>query len=584
MVRYLTTIFIFFFSGLYAGNFTASIKNHQPAAGKSFVLTATLSDATAKGSPDIAALQKNFIVHSQEQFFNKVIVNGKVSSSVGWKFHLIPRSEGNLTIPAIGIETNQGLLYSKPLPIQVGKVEAKNGNTASEPSFFVTTSISKVDPYKNEPIIYTIKLVSKYDIANISLEEKIKIDDAIVVFAGKPEIVEKIIDGVRMKTLDVKMVITPLKEGPLVIPSSVIHGEILSSDASRQNSFFDDQFDPFQMMRRWGRYEPFATATESTTLNVRPPVPGIRPWLPAVALKIEEVWDSTQALKVGEPLSRSFKISALGLSSSQLPSLKSLQGEGENLKIYADTPETSDGIEDQNTTSSRIEKYTLIPLKSGPLTLPQIDVSWWNVIDNSQKTTTIPSRTLHIVPGAIYPQPVTSDPIHSAEDQTSSEQSAVNRETHPLFYVTIGTLATLLLLAFAWVVALQKKIGRLAETGLAPKNVREPDQRFSFKELHTATSAREIYEFLQSYAHSRWNTHKNATIHEVCQAIKEHTPPIFHNDLLSVEKSLENALYRHLNVEVLSLAMHCCNLLEKTTIKQNKPPKGSEKLPQLNPR
>src|SRR5262249_49810796 len=123
-------------------------------------------------------------------------------------------------------------------------------------------------------------------------------------------------------------------------------------------------------------------------------------WIPARSLKIEELWDETQTLQVGEPLTRAFNITAEGLKSNQLPSLNEQQISDNHFKIYADKPVLGDEAQDGGIKSYRKEQYTLIPQKSGKLTLPEISVAWWDVIKKEKVFAHIPARTLQILPAS----------------------------------------------------------------------------------------------------------------------------------------------------------------------------------------
>lgn len=580
MVRVLMTTLLLLSSMLSAGEFTASVRSKQVPLGKGFPLTLTLRDTSAKGTPNVTELQKQFTIHSQQQSSSTVVTNGKVSSTTSWKYTLIPTKEGLFTIPTIGIDTSEGVLWSRPIDIEVVKPKASSGSTShSDDGMIITTNANKTNPYKNEPITYNIKLISQYPFANARLE-KIKIENAIVEIIQEPNVYNKVIDGVKVHLLEFPMLITPLKAGTMVIPSAMIQGEIPAKDNSRPRSFFDDGFNPFGMMGAFGRMEPFAIKSDETILTVQEPVPGVTPWLPAASLKIEEQWDDNQKIQVGEPLTRNFRVSAVGLRAAQLPSLDSYIRSNDDFKIYSDKPETGENLTADNIFSFRVEQYTIIPQKEGEITLPAIEIPWWDVNNDTKAVAKLPAKVIDVAPASTTPTTVSAQ---SATGEPTQHSPVVVSETNPLLYVIIASLAILVLFAFVWVFSLQKKIGRLSETGQEPKKkVTEKQPVIRFKELQLAKNAKEIHEFLQKYSHSKWGTPKNTTVKVVCDTIKDHTPEHFHEQLSSVEKSLENALYRDIEIDVTETAKHCSMLLEKT---QNS--KGStrkqEKLPKLNP-
>ena len=66
-----------------------------------------------------ASSQLPFLIHSQQQASNTVVVNGSATSSVTWKITLIPQEVGNLEIESISIDTSEGRLSSEPIVIHV---------------------------------------------------------------------------------------------------------------------------------------------------------------------------------------------------------------------------------------------------------------------------------------------------------------------------------------------------------------------------------------------------------------------------------------------------------------------------------
>lgn len=582
VTRSLIYVFLLLPYCLFSAEFTARVNRNHVPLGESFTLNLTLTDTSAKDSPSTSALKKSFIIHSQHQSSNTIITNGKMSSSTTWQYTLIPQKDGNLTIPPIKIDTREGTLTSSPIDIKVAKrTEASGSNSPDDSGMALTASVTKAKPYKNEPIAYTVTLVSKQNLANLKMQKMI-IDDAIIDVTGDPEVKEKIIDGISVKIIEINYIITPLKAGKLIIPSSIIQGGILVRKKTRLGSFFDDDFDHFSMMRQFDRLEPFALSTEEVILDVQPPVPDVTPWLPAHSLKIEEIWDNNQIFQVGEPLTRGFKISAEGFKASQLPSLNDLQIDNHSFKIYADKPEVEDQIKNGFINSYRKEQYTIIPQQSGSLTLPEITIPWWDVTKNAIAYTRLPSRTLKILPAPVNDK--RSDIPPTAEvTNPSPEQQVVVTQTNPLLYALIAGLAILLLFVVFWGIALQRKIARLSEAPeKAPAKKKEKPLPVHLKELETITSAKQLLLFLQSYAHSQWNTPKNATPKVVCEATKERCPTSMKHEISSLEKALEDALYRNKEMDINEIVQRCSLVLQQTR-ETAKKKVNKDKLPDLNP-
>jgi len=336
------------------------------------------------------------------------------------------------------------------------------------------------------------------------------------------------------------------------------------------------------MMRHFDRLEPFALSTDEIVLEVQPPVASVTPWLPALSLKIEEKWDASQTVQVGEPLTRGFKIEAEGVKASQLPSLNDFQVSDHAFKIYADNPTMDDQVKNGIIKSYRNEQYTLIPQQPGTLTLPEITISWWDVTKHAVAYSRVPSRTLEVLPAPVHNQKSDLQPT-SDVTQAINEPQVVVSESTPYLYALIAGLAVLLLFAFFWGFTLKKKISRLTETPVkdAPKKG-EKSLPLHLEELESIETAKQLQLFLQTYAHHQWNTPTNATLQIVCEATKQRCPTSLDKEISSIEKSLEDALYQGKEIDIGEIVQRCSIVLEQTK-KTASTSENKEKLPDLNP-
>lgn len=470
MVNKLIFLFLLFPAILVSGEFTASVSSNQINLGESFILNLMLKDASSQSAPSVQSLKNFFDIASQQQLFSTSIINGHSSSSTTWKFTLIPLREGEIVIPSIQIDSSQGILATKPIMIRVSKgAQAAGVHSSDADDVVLTTEVSNATPYKNEPVAYTVRIVAKKDLADIKMQ-KFSIENAIVESSGEPKIYQKVVEGVSVGIIEFDYLITPLKAGQLKIPSTVIQGAMPIKRKTQRRSFFDDDFDPFSMM---GRYElkPFALTAEETILEVQPAIEGIVPWLPARSVQIEEVWNEAQTFQIGEPFTRSFKIVAEGIKSSQLPNLNDLQISDNYFKIYADKPEMGDEESKGIIKSFRKEQYTLIPQQAGALTLPEISITWWDVAKKEKVVTRIPSRMLHIMPA---PENTLKNPVpNPMEEQNSVSATPIAAaQKNPILYGCIAGLVILLIAALIWGIVLQKKIMQI-KGGPAKKSDRQ---------------------------------------------------------------------------------------------------------------
>lgn len=446
---------------LLASEFNASVSSHQVNLGSTFFLNLTLKDSSFQEAPVLSSLKDHFLIQSQQQFTSTTIHNGKASSSISWKISLTPKREGTVEIPAITIRTAEGILSAQPITIEVIKGSASQSKV-EHVGASVIAKVSNASPYKNEPFLYTALLASKMPLYHVQAE-KIQVDEAIVELLEKPKLEERVIEGVLHNVVELTYLITPLKSGSLTIPSITIQGASPQKRKDEIDSFYSDDFDPFAFMQGFGRLKPFTLMTEEIPLEVLPAITEMSPWLPAKELTLEEEWSPDQTLRVGEPFSRGLQIKAEGLKASQLPSLEELQNQSSMFKIYGDKPQEQEKIFQGNIHSQRKEQFTLIPQQAGTWELPEISIEWWDTVKKKKRTSTLPGRTLQILPA---PETATLLP----EELTPSPASIMNKDgvhlNAPSPYILYGIIAILtffLMTSLLWGFILQRKIANLTK-------------------------------------------------------------------------------------------------------------------------
>lgn len=458
---------------LLAGEFTASVNRNHIGLDESVILTLSLKDTSAKSAPVVSPLNQSFVVSGQQQFSNTLMHNGHITSTFSWKLTLIPKREGELVIPSISIATAEGTLSTQAITIQATKgTSSANPEESNGDGLLLTTTVSNPQPYKQEPFFYTVKLATKRNISNIKIQ-KIELENGIVEASEEPKVYETTIDGSPVGIVEFSYLITPLKAGTLKIPSTLVQGVMPMRRKPNILSAFDDEdFSPFSMMSGFDLLKPFVQMTEESVVEVLPAVAEVDPWIPAHSLSLEEVWNKQASLQVGEPYTRTFKIIAEGISSSQLPSLSESLSHASSFKVYADKPELLDESKQGILKSSRIEQYTLIPQQSGDFTLPAITVNWWDAKHKRKRVVSIPERTVHVLPAidhvAYQPHPAIQDeipmPLQPAQEGI---------EKNLWFYAFVG-LAAILCIAILWVIALQLRIMKLQRTPNKQHNEQAP--------------------------------------------------------------------------------------------------------------
>ena len=576
-----------------SGIFTANVDENSVTVGQSFALHLTLSNTSAKGAPDLSPLNQSFIIGSEGQSSSTTIINGNVTSSTGWELTLIPRREGQITVPPLTVETSDGALSTQPAMIDVTKASAvptagaiTNGQTT------VTATASTLTPYKGQPIFYTVKIIARSSIADLSLGD-LAVDNAIVQKPDKPKVYNAYENGRAVKVLEARYIITPLSAGKITIPPVLVQGQM---EVAEQDPFADtfgqSANDPFQVMRQmrmmqqgfggFASLKPFTVASNQVELNVKPEAVQMDPWLPLESLAISDKFHTEPSLRVGDSITRVITIIAHGGVGKQLPNLEAQQNHND-FRVYADKPQTTDIIGD-NIIGKRIENYTLIPLNPGKLTLPAIKVQWWDIKNNRAAYAELPARIVDVLPVLAAP----TQPPAAAVQQPSKQQILPNPQpttqnfwqNSKILYAIIGVLV--FALAYVILSKLFKRKDHLTETNnqskLEPQISDTKSSSISIKDLSSVGTVQELNNFIRNYAHENWGVLKNSSLEAIFSDLNS-----VKIDIRDFIKELTAALYSGKDADLDKLKYQCEEILRSVKTVEINNPKLTENLPKLNP-
>ena len=374
-------------------------------------------------SPDLTPLEASFEILDVRQSQSQTWINGRFDARRDWQVTLLPKGPGTIGIPPLEI----GTMKTRPLTVEVSAVpaaprplasNASPGNTGrSKPDahptggdVFVEVTTDEADPYEQQRVLLHVRLYAGRDVLEGTLDEPV-IDGATVERLGDDRRFEEEIDGRPYQGIERIYTVLPESPGRLVVPAITFEGRVRDTRRTpprrRFDSFFGrsliDEFfsdsmlmeeDLFDSLRHRGTRR---IAARSTPLNLdvrpRPPASRGQWWLPADRVTLEEEWTGdTERVRVGEALTRRITLRADGASAVQLPPLTLPEVHG--AKQYAEASTTEENVRG----SVRIQEATLIPTEAGSLTLPAIEVSWWDVKADLPRTARLPAQTITVLP------------------------------------------------------------------------------------------------------------------------------------------------------------------------------------------
>jgi hypothetical protein len=450
--------------------------------------------------PDLSVLADEFEVLESSQNSQVNIVNGRTTSRIQWVVRLAPTSPGDKVIPSIPI----GKQRSAPIRVRVLPARAPPG-VGNLPDLFLESAAEPLDPYVQAQSTYTLRLYHLGQLQEGSLADP-ALQDTIVESLGEDLHYTSQRGKRRYRVIERRYALFPQSSGTLRIPPVTFSGRAMPGAR--------DGADPYGGI--FQRTQPVRAQAPAIELHVRPRPAGAAtgPWLPAQMLEIIEEWaPNPPAFRVGQPVTRMFTVRARGLIAAQLPEIP--VPKHELLKTYPDQPVTLTTAQGVHVVGKRVEKHALVPSQSGPLTLPELRIPWWDTLGDLARVAVVPARTIQVEPAASLTQP----PLAADKPlRVDSGTPALGRRAQPTTRVAESDgnriwQATSGLLLLAWLLTLgllwqQRRADRAgtkksdANPGTTSRALREA--LAAFEKACRENNCRTARQALMCWCEARW--------------------------------------------------------------------------------
>ena len=359
---------------------SVSVDRNPVAVDESFQILFE-SNESVDDDPDFSPLARDFTILSTGRSSNTSIVNGKVTRSSQWILTVMAKKTGTLSIPAVRFGKDR----SQPGTVSVMATGGRASHNSGD--IFLEVEVTPDDPYVQAQVIYTVRLYRSVVTDNGSLSEpQPSGGNAVIERLGEDKSYEVQKVGVRYMVTERQYAIFPQGSGDITIEPVTFQGQI-----GRDTGFFMDPFGPPPRM--------VVEKSRAVQLHVKPISQGFtgKLWLPLRKLELQEQWSrDPSALPAGEPVTRTLKLIAEGLTASQLPDMEDALPD--TLKQYPDQPVQNNNIGSQGITGTREEKTAVIPAQEGEYPLPAIEIPWWNTKTDRQEVAILPARIITVLP------------------------------------------------------------------------------------------------------------------------------------------------------------------------------------------
>ncbi|MGD8345623.1 MAG: BatD family protein [Lysobacterales bacterium] len=359
--------------------------------GETVTLTFLTDDATQDLGVDFSALEQDFDILDQRTESQISIVNGRQAATKRLLLTVEPKRAGQLTIPAFrfGDDTTRAVVLEvapapELAPGELPPVFIEAEITPSEGPYFVHAQFGLV-----------VRVFYRQNLTEATISQPSPAPAAVSLLQETPYQAER--GGERYRVLERHYAVFPERSGELLIPPMELSGRLVER---KEGSVWQ----PTVRGRRVREQSP------EIRLQIEP-----RPaeftgteWQPAREYRIAQQISSGEALRVGEPVTRTILIDAKGLAENMIaePEWPVITG----ARVYADQPQGITRDDGRWVLGHKEFRYAVVPEAEGKLVLPELRVEWWDTESNRQRSAVLPAHTVTVQPSALVPPPEPAGP------------------------------------------------------------------------------------------------------------------------------------------------------------------------------
>ncbi len=454
-----------------AADVSAQLDRDRIVQGETVTLVIQTDDPQQNLDGDFSLLDKDFEVLDRRSETQMSIVNGQQSAVVRLMLTLEPRRSGELTIPALRF----GATTTTPLELKVDA--APEPEPGEAPTVFIEVEVDpKTGPYYvHAQLRLTVRVFYQQSLTEAAISPPEPASASVRLLDEVPFQAER--NGVRFRVLERHYAVFPERSGPLQIPPMKLGGRLVDRRSDRL----------WQPTVRGRRIE---VASEPVELVIQPKPPAFngQSWLPARSLELTQTVSSSDTLTVGEPVTRTIMVDAVGLEENMIT--QPPWPDVPDVRIYPDQPQGISRNDGKWVLGHKEFRYAVVPEKEGELVLPQLSLHWWDTLNDREQTAVLPEQRLRVLPSTLAP-PAPAAVVTTAGNVEGSTTSA----PVPKPALTAGDWNGLtFLFAALWLVTLalllQRQRGmRTQRVVTSPAEQKESEIQAELKQACTANDA-----------------------------------------------------------------------------------------------
>lgn len=392
-------LFALFTPTTYADQVTAALDKEVISENEVVQLTLRTDFANTDGGPDFSVLKRDFEILSRSQ-------NSQFSFNLGtnqalnfWVVTLMPKAVGNFQIPSITV----GDQASEPLFLEVKPAQQMtdaNGN----PLVMIKFRADTREPYVQQQVKLTLELYTATTLQNAQMSTP-NHPSLITERLSDDQMRYQEINGTSYQVMTREYVAFPQRSGAIELTNQSVQAMVNTRNGRRMVNI----------------------KSKPVTLNVLP-IPasyGNSNWLPTEALAVKSNVSTTLSNpRVGDTLMWNIDISAQGVLGEQLPVLSFASTRA--YKLYPTSP-TFDTSKNMTGVLGRESiAIEVVPTQPGPLTLPTVEVSYWDPVERAIKRVSATANSIDIAPLPADAGSNNSNNVSQPETSNTAPNQAAN--------------------------------------------------------------------------------------------------------------------------------------------------------------
>ncbi|EJL6392350.1 protein BatD [Vibrio vulnificus] len=381
---------------LAAKSLVASVNKTKVSKNEVIQLTVRADYSLDANDIDFSSLSQDFFTSSPRFVNSSNYINGQSSKLSEWTLSIAPNRAGIVTIPAFSVDGES----TAPIPLEVS-VDQHEPNVSDIIQYSMQLETSTLYPQQSTPLKVEIRILADPRRLENPRITPPSIQGVEIKPQGQTRQFQRVEQGLQVTIIEQNYQLTANQPGLFELKGPLLRGSYIYGDSLTGST---------KILTLDGK-------PQSQSIKVKViPHNAAQPWLPAQQLSLVQQWHQdggeNNTVEQGSSITREITLTAKGLNENQLPTLKF--DYPASVRVYDEKPVIKTL---ENGTTQMTLKQVLIPTETGDLTLPSLQLAWWNTVSDQQETAVLEGRQLKVTPG-------------SAQVFTLSEQPTLASETN----------------------------------------------------------------------------------------------------------------------------------------------------------